>query len=102
MQRLSKQNSIVMVLVLVLVMVVVVGCSGVGAAPAAGGGGGYLPMNSITVSGVGEATGTPDIAYINLGVSVINEDVGEAVTESNALMQQVKDAILALDIAEED
>jgi uncharacterized protein YggE len=62
---------------------------------------GFLP-NSISVSGFGEASGAPDVAYVMLGVNVVNADVGRAVSEGNERMQAVHDAMLAAGIAEED
>jgi uncharacterized protein YggE len=86
-----------------LVVVAVTGCSGA----AAGASmplqqGGYPPSNTITVSGFGEASGAPDIAYVTLGINVVNADVNTAVTEANATTQAIEDALKALGIAEED
>jgi len=63
---------------------------------------GDTPANAITVTGFGEAYGAPDVAYVSLGVDVINEDIGEAVSQSNQTTEGVRDAILQLGIAEED
>lgn len=86
-----------------LVTIAVTGCAGTPAgASIPVQQGGNLPSNTITVSGIGDANGTPDVAYVMLGVSVVNTDVGQAVTDSNTAMQQIKDAILALGVAEAD
>lgn len=61
----------------------------------------YIP-NSISVSGVGDANGTPDIAYVSLGVNVVNKDVGVAVSEAAERMQALMDAMKQAGIAEED
>src|SRR5574341_514059 len=62
---------------------------------------GFLP-NSISVSGYGEASGAPDVAYVMLGVNVQNADVGRAVSEGNERMQAVQDAMRGAGIADED
>lgn len=61
-----------------------------------------LPSNSITVTGFGQAYGSPDIAYVNLGVQTANEDVVVAFNEANAKMQQLIDALKEFGIAERD
>ncbi len=86
------------VLTVLTVALIASGCSSL-AAPAAGG---YPPSNSITVTGSGQANGTPDIAYVMLGVNVTNADVGRAVDESNRTMQAITDAATGLGIAAED
>ncbi len=62
---------------------------------------GYIP-NTITVSGYGEATGTPDVAYVQLGVNIVNPDVGRAVAQANETMDAVQDAMRQFQIANED
>jgi uncharacterized protein YggE len=87
------------VLAVIAVALIASGCGSL-AAPAAAGG--YPPSNSITVTGSGEASGAPDIAYVMLGVSVTNADVGRAVEESNSTMQAITDAVTGMGIAAED
>lgn len=50
---------------------------------------GIGPTNSISVSGSGQASGTPDVAYINLGVDTIDPDVGQAVENANTEMAAI-------------
>jgi uncharacterized protein YggE len=57
---------------------------------------------SVSVSGVGQAFGSPDVAYIEMGVEIVNNDVGEAVTEANATMDTVIAAISETGVAPED
>lgn len=57
---------------------------------------------TISVSGVGTANGTPDIAFIEIGVEIRNQDISAAVNEGNSTMQAVVDALIAQGIAEED
>jgi uncharacterized protein YggE len=47
----------------------------------------------ITVVGTGTATGVPDMATIYFGVNVVNNDLSSGVTEGNALMEGVSDAL---------
>jgi uncharacterized protein YggE len=54
--------------------------------------------NTITVTGTGEASGTPDVAYISLGVDITNPDAGQAVTDANAQMDTLVEAIRALGV----
>lgn len=63
---------------------------------------GDVAENVITVTGTGQAMGAPDVAYIELGVDVANNDIGEAMTEANATMEDVRAAVIALGIAEEN
>jgi len=76
---------------------------------AGGGGGGTQPntgsgyiANTITVNGYGQADGSPDVAFVQLGVSIVNPDVGRAVSENNRKMQAVQDAITSAGIPAED
>ncbi|MBZ0280047.1 MAG: SIMPL domain-containing protein [Anaerolineae bacterium] len=80
------------VLVIVAVMSIAVGS--VGAQD--------LPANSISVSGSGEAYGTPDVAYVYLGVDTVDANVGAAVDQANKDLAAIIDAVKALGIAAED
>ncbi len=84
-------------LLLTGVVLLATGCSGGSLA----GGGGYIP-NSISVSGIGEASGAPDVAYVQLGINVVNADVGRAVTEANNTMTKVRDAVVAAGVDTKD
>ncbi len=84
-------------LFLASVALLATGCTGGSLA----GSGGYIP-NSISVSGMGEASGAPDVAYVQLGINVINADVGRAVTEANNTMTKVRDAIVAAGVDTKD
>jgi uncharacterized protein YggE len=57
---------------------------------------------SVSVSGMGQAFGAPDVAYIQMGVDIVNTDVGGAVTEANDVMNGVIEAISGSGVAEED
>ena len=58
--------------------------------------------NTISVGGVGEASGTPDMAIIELGVDMSAEDVGTAFTQVNDVMAAITAALSDLGIDEKD
>jgi len=63
---------------------------------------GTAPVNSITVSGSGEASGTPDVAYVNLGVDTTDSDVGQAVENANQQIATIIAAIAETGVDEQD
>lgn len=74
-------------------------CSTFGLTP--GSYGGSL-VDTISVSGVGEAFGRPDLATVQVGVSVTNADVGDAVAESNARMEAITAALVEMGVSAGD
>ena len=58
--------------------------------------------NTISVSGTGEVTGTPDVLIVDLGVQVLRPTVGDATGEAARLAQGVIDALLAEGVVEKD
>lgn len=60
------------------------------------------PVNTITVGGFGQASGAPDVVYLQLGVNIVSEDVGGAVAQANETMTAVRDALLEAGVAQED
>jgi len=56
----------------------------------------------ITVSGIGQAYGDPDIAYVEVGVMEADADVSAAFTRTNEKVEAVRQALLAAGIAEAD
>ena len=56
----------------------------------------------IQVSGVGKASGVPDLATLSLGVSVIGDTVAEARSSAAASLQKVQDALAANGVAKAD
>lgn len=75
---------------------VVAGC-GVTGAPAAD-----SARDSIAVSGFGEATGTPDMATVQLGVETRADSIAQAVETSNQTVERVTQALLDFGIAAND
>src|SRR5512137_2371574 len=60
------------------------------------------PERTITVSGTGKVTLTPDIAYISIGVNTQNASAKDAVAENNSQAQAVITAIKGFGVAEKD
>lgn len=52
-----------------------------------------MPENSITVDGFGQAFGSPDVAYLQLGVQVMDTDVTAAFNQANEKMTAVIGAL---------
>lgn len=76
---------------LIALLILVSGCATDGVVSAAGA---EAPSNSgISVTGYGEATGSPDIAFVQLGINVSGADVGEAIAESNRVMEAITSAL---------
>jgi uncharacterized protein len=59
-------------------------------------------QNVITVTGVGNAYGEPDVAYITVGADFTSENAGEAFAQTSDTMNSVRDALIALGIPEQD
>jgi uncharacterized protein YggE len=56
----------------------------------------------ITVTGMGQASGTPDVAHVTVGVETQNASVQQAVAANKTKMAALLDALKALDIADKD
>ena len=63
---------------------------------------GSYPANTITVSGSGSATGTPDVAYLQLGLEIVLDNLGAAVEEADTGMNAIIAAIQDAGVAAED
>lgn len=63
---------------------------------------GAFPENTITVTGIGTASGEPDVAFIELGVEMTNPDLATAYAEAAETMQQVIDDLVDLGIDRND
>ncbi|MGH2619810.1 MAG: SIMPL domain-containing protein [Anaerolineales bacterium] len=57
---------------------------------------------TISVTGIGEARGDPDIATLNIGVNVANSGIDAAVEESNETVARITAALTGLGILEAD
>lgn len=86
----------------VLSTLLLAGCGVLGQAPTASGSAAESARESISVTGFGEATGVPDMATVQLGVSVTADTITAAIDLSNRTMEQVRQAVLGRGIAETD
>jgi uncharacterized protein len=102
MQNLYRLNRKGIAKVATLALVILAVFSVVGGTVSAQTTGAVGPVNSISVSGSGEASGTPDVAYINLGADTVAADVGEAVENANTEIAAIVAAITDLGVAAED
>jgi uncharacterized protein YggE len=94
---------IVLLSLLAVVLMLVTACSdGIAAGAPAATPDNSAPEHTISVSGNGEATGTPNVAYVELGVNVTNPDVGQAIAEANQTMNDVRQALLDAGVPEEN
>lgn len=59
-------------------------------------------FDTITVVGTGSASGSPDIANIDIGVETLNQDVGEAFSQTNTTLEVVINAMTEAGVARED
>ncbi len=57
---------------------------------------------NISVFGSGTVYGEPDVALLELGVDITNEDLSAASTEADETMRRIIEALLAAGVAEED
>lgn len=68
--------------------------------------GGTVPSgntpNTITVTGSGQASGAPDVANVDLGITVTDPDPSKALTQANEVIDKVTAAIQATGIAAAD
>jgi len=63
---------------------------------------GPAQAHSLTVTGNGTVSVTPDIAYINIGVHTENSDLSTSVNQNNTQTQSVIDSLKSAGVAAED
>lgn len=61
-----------------------------------------ISRNTIHVNGSGTVFGTPDIAYIEIGYEIADEDLNSAFDQTGSTLLAIRDAMLELGIASED
>jgi uncharacterized protein YggE len=93
----SNRKMLHVALLTVALLVVVTGCSNAANASSA-----TPPNRTITVVGAGKASGTPDVAYVTVGVETRDDSVQVAVDDNAEIMNDVLDALKALGIADAD
>jgi uncharacterized protein YggE len=57
---------------------------------------------TLSVTGYGQAGGTPDLATAQLGVSIVDPDIGQAINEANAAIERITDAVVAQGVSSQD
>lgn len=60
------------------------------------------PYDVVQVTGMGKATGVPDLATLSLGISVTDATVAAARSRAAAALQSVRDALTANNVAAKD
>ena len=86
---------VVVAVVVSLTAIVISGC----ATPSLPGG---QIANSITVTGFGEASGDPDVAYIEMGFSARERDISTGLAAANDSLNSIKEALMQAGIDEKD
>ncbi|GAB4480823.1 MAG: SIMPL domain-containing protein [Anaerolineae bacterium] len=82
---------------LLLVAVAATGC-----AAGAGAGAPNEQQKTISVTGFGEASAAPDVAYVDLGISARGSELGTAVEDANTTMAAINQALAGMGIEEKD
>jgi len=57
---------------------------------------------TLSVTGYGQADGTPDLANVQLGVSIVDPDIGKAINEANAAIESITNAVVAQGVSSND
>ena len=96
----SKYRSFL--IVLSLLALGLAACSAAQAAPVAVDGEATAPPRTLSVTGTGRISLTPDIARITVGVQTEGKEAAEAVAQNNARAQEVIAALKAFGIPDED
>lgn len=100
MRKLTFAGGVVLLLVVLAAGIVAAQGNGPGGGP--GTGAGMYPVDTITVSGTGSASSTPDLANVEIGVQTTNADIAAAFAETNSTLDAVIEAIIAAGVARED
>lgn len=61
-----------------------------------------VPGNTVQVVGVGEARGTPDIASIQMGVNLVDENLEKVITEANQAVETITEALVNSGVGRND
>ena len=61
-----------------------------------------LAANTVSVSGLGRVTGTPDVLSLQMGVERNGQVVNDVLNETNADIKRIKEALKRYDVAEKD
>lgn len=86
-----------------LLALVILAASACSAPVAAGPAGSANPVDHvIAVSGTGEASAAPDVAYIDLGIQLSGPDLDNVLAEANSTADAIKAAVLDQGVEEKD
>jgi uncharacterized protein len=88
----------IVISVMLLLAVLLSACGSNAIAPASA----QAPVRSLSVSGAGQVSLKPDIAYIYIGVHTENPSASEAVAQNNTRTQALIEALKAAGVAEDD
>jgi uncharacterized protein YggE len=94
----SSRKMFYAAILMAAVLVVATGCSAAANAASSA----TPPNRTITVVGLGKASGAPDVAHVMIGVETSNESVQQAVDDNAAIMTEILAAVKELGIAEKD
>jgi len=89
-------KSIKIVPIILVMMLLVAGCG------SANGTGLTEERLTVSVTGYGQAEGTPDLASAQLGVSIVDADIGKAINEANATIERITNAVVAQGVSSND
>lgn len=93
----TRSNPIVLLFLLVL-SAALFGCSAAGSSAAGNAPAGQGYLDTISVTGFGEAVGAPDTGTVQLGFSTSNTVIEQAMDESNSTLERLTQAVVALGI----
>ncbi|NOR90322.1 MAG: DUF541 domain-containing protein [Anaerolineales bacterium] len=57
---------------------------------------------TLSATGYGQASGSPDLAQVQLGVSIVDPDIGRAINEANAAIENITNAVVAQGVSSND
>jgi len=92
----TRLKSIRIVPIFLVLVLLVAGC-------ASGNGTGLSEERlTLSVTGYGQAEGAPDLANAQLGVSIVDPDIGKAINEANAAIERITNAVVAQGVSSDD
>jgi uncharacterized protein YggE len=95
-QHASTLNSVRILFLFLLMGLLTVGCG-------AGGGIGQTDERlTLSVTGYGEASGAPDLAHAQLGVSVVDPNIDSAINQANATIERITNAVVSQGVNSSD
>jgi uncharacterized protein YggE len=97
MKELTMRSKIYILFSVVLLVSLLSACSALANTPAD-----KVATRTMTVTGTGKVTLSPNIAYINIGVHTEGQDVNEALASNTSQAQKVADALKALGVDAKD